>query len=83
MYSHFYSHLCAATAALVYAQNISNDHPAVEIFQDLETRTYYVQNLTGHLEQRIIHTILKWATNVLCLNSRMKVGAPNLLPFFF
>ena len=82
MYSHFYSHLCAATAALVYAQNISNDHPAVEIFHDLETRTYYVQNLTGHLEQRIIHTILKWTTNMLDLDSPMKVGALNL-PFFF
>ena len=76
---HFYDHLCAATTVFLDAQNISDDHPAVEIFHDLETKVYYFdENLSGHimeLARHIMHAILRWTD---MLNCHMKVGEPVL-----
>ena len=73
---HFYNHLCAATTVFLYAQNISDDHPALEILHDLETTAYYAnENSSGHilwLARCIIQAILRWAS---MLNSRLKVAA--------
>ena len=74
VYSHFYDHLCAATTVFLYAQNISDDHPAVEILHDLESTVYY--NLPVRLARCIIQAILMWAN---MLNYRLEVGAPALL----
>ena len=82
MYCHFYDHLCAATTVFLYAQNISDDHPAVGILRDLETTAYYVdEDMSGHiLMRRIIQAILKWAD---MLNCCLKVGVPYVLWFNF
>ena len=82
---HFYDHLCAATTVFLYAQNISDDHPAVEILHDLETAaysSYYVgKNLSGDiLARRIIQAIFKWTNMLKC---RLKVGARDVLWFSF
>ena len=68
----------------LYAQNISDDHPAVQFLHDLETTAYCVdKNSSGYilrLAQCIIQAILRWA-NKLDLNCRLKVGAPYVLWF--
>ena len=69
-------HLYAATTVFLHAQNISDDHPAVEILHDLETIACY--NLLGRLARCIIQAILRWAD---MLNCRLKVGAPYVLWF--
>ena len=82
--SHFYDHLCAATAVFLCAQNISDNHPAVEFLHDLETTTYNVdKNLSGYIQlqaQHVILAILRWADMVIC---RLKVGAPYVVWFHF
>jgi hypothetical protein len=74
---HFYNHLCAATTVFLYGQNISDDHPAVEILHDLETSAYHVdKNSSGYilrLARCIIKVILRWAN---MLNCRLKVATP-------
>jgi hypothetical protein len=74
-----YDHLCAATTDFLYAQNISDDHPAVEILRDLEITAYYVdENSSGYnLARRIIQVILRWAD---MLNCRLKVDMPYYVP---
>jgi hypothetical protein len=68
----------------LYAQKISDDHPAVEILHDLETTAYYVDNNpSGHilrLARCIIQAILRWTD---MLNCRLKIGAPYVLWFHF
>ena len=63
----------------VHAQNISDDHPAVEFLHDLEAIAYYVDNsLSGRgrrLTGRIIKDILRWAD---MLNSHLEVVRPSL-----
>ena len=80
---HFYNHLCAATTVFLSAQNISDDHPAVEILHGLETTTYCLnENSSGYvlrLARCIIQAILGWAN---MLNGRLKV-APYVLSFHF
>ena len=65
----------------VHARNI-DDHPAVEILHDLETKTYYVDDgrLSGRLARCIIRSILYWTD---MLNCRLKVGAPYVLWLHF
>jgi hypothetical protein len=65
---------------LARTQNISDDHPAVEFLNDLETTAYYVdENSSGYiLVRRIIHPILRWAN---LLNCRLKVRC-SLCNFF-
>ena len=64
----------------LHGQNISDDHPAVEILHDLETTSYYVdENLpfyTVKLANRIIHVVLRWAD---MLNYRLEVGVPYVM----
>ena len=49
-------------------QNISDNHPALEILHDLENTAYYVDKTSGNiLAQHIIQAILRWA-------EMMKVG---------
>ena len=64
------------------AQNISNDHPTVEILHDVETTAYYVdENLSGYiLVQFIIQAILRRVTNML--NWRLNVSAFYFILFF-
>ena len=80
---HFYDHLCAATLVL-YDQNISDDHPALEFLHDLETTAYYVDiNSAGYictLARFVIEAILRWAN---MLNCRLKVGAPSAMYYCF
>ena len=84
VFSYFYDHLCAATTDFLYAQNISDDHPAVEILHDLETTTYHVDKiLSGYilrLARWIIQVILRWANMLYC---RLKVGRPYVLWLHF
>ena len=84
VYSHFYDHLSAATTVFLYEQNISDDHPAVEILHDLETTAYFVdENWSVYilrLARLIIQAILRWAD---MLNYRLKVGALYVLWFHF
>jgi hypothetical protein len=79
-----YNHLYAATTYFFTAQNISDNHPAVEILSDLEARPYYLdKNLLGqklHLARRTFLAILRWADMLKC---RLKVGAPYVLWFHF
>jgi len=69
---HFYNHLCAATTVFLSGQNISGDHPAVEILHDLETMAYhdYVNEKSSdyilNLAQCIITAILRWANMLNC-----------------
>jgi len=60
---------------LFYAQNIPDDHPAVEFLVDLETTAYYVdKNSSGYIRRLarcIIEAILRWAY-MLDLHCRMK-----------
>ena len=57
-------------------QNISDDHPSVEILHHLENWAYSVgENMSVYivrLARCIIQTILRWANK---LNGRLKVGA--------
>jgi hypothetical protein len=78
--SHFYDHLCAATTVFLDAQNISDDHPAVEFLNDLEATTYYVdENSSGYILVRwIIYSILRWV-NMLNCRPLVKVGASYVL----
>ena len=66
------------------AQNISNDHPAVEFLRDLEATPYYFdENFLGrkiHLAQHIFQAILRWANKLKC---HLKVSAPYVLWFYF
>ena len=82
--SHFYDHLCAATTGFLHAQNISDNHPAVEILCDMEITAYYVDKNSSvyilRLARCIILDILRWAD---MLNSCLKVCAPYLLWIFF
>ena len=63
-----------------HAQNISSDHPAVEILRDLEATTYHVdKNILGQkfdLALHIFDAILRWAEMLKC---RLKVGVPYVL----
>jgi Ser/Thr protein kinase RdoA (MazF antagonist) len=65
---------------LLYAQNISDDHPAVEMLRDLENTTYRVDNNSSgyilRLAHSIIHVILRWAD---MLNCNLKVVLPYVL----
>jgi hypothetical protein len=67
-----------------FTQNVSDDHPAVEILHDLEMTAYYVdENSSGYilrLARSIIDAILSWAN---MLNCRLEVGAPYVLWFQF
>ena len=79
----FYDHLCAATKGFFSARNISDDHPAVEIIYDLETKAYCVDENSSEyyiLKRYIIQAILRWLN---ILNCRLKVGAPYILWFHF
>jgi len=75
---HLDGHLRAATTVFLYARNISDHHPAVEILRDLEscveTTAYYVdKNSSGYiLALCIIQVILKWGNMLIC---HLKVGA--------
>ena len=84
VFNHFYDHLCAATTDILYEQNISDDHPAVEILRDLETTAYHVDKILSEyilrLARWIIQVILRWANMLYC---RLKVGAPYVLWFHF
>ena len=60
----------------LYAQNISDDHPAVEILHDLEATAYYGEYSGYTLGRHFIRAILKWAN---MLKYRLKVGAPYVL----
>ena len=63
----------------LHAQNISDDHPAVELFHYLETTAYY--KLSGYiLARHIIYAILRWAN---MLNHRLEVGALNSVVSLF
>jgi hypothetical protein len=64
----------------LHAQNISDDHPAVEFLHELESTAYFVdKNLSGYILARcIIQAILGWANMLNCLN----VGALYVLLFF-
>ena len=69
---------------LLRAQNISDNHPAVELLHDLETTAYYVdKNLSGYSNRMLVRfiiqasSILKW-TNTM-LNYRLKV--PQWVPY--
>ena len=77
---YFYNHLCAATTVFLSAQNISDDHPAVEILRDLETTAYCVnENSSSYvlwLAGCIMQVTLRWAN---MLNCRLKVAAPYIL----
>ena len=81
---HFCGHLYATTTVFLHAQNISEDHPALEILHDLETTSFSVdKNLsfsTLEMAQRIIHVILRWTD---MLNCRLKVGVAYVLWFPF
>ena len=61
-------------------QDISDNHPAVEILHDLETISYYVDKNSSdyvlRLARYIIQAILRWAD---MLNCRLKVGTPYVL----
>ena len=52
----------------LYARNISDDHPAVQILHDLETKSYYVdEDMPGYiLARQFIGTILRWAGMLGC-----------------
>ena len=81
---HFYEHLCAATPVYYYLQNISDEHPALEILHDLETTAYRVDESlsdasASRLARCIIQDILRW-TNIL--DCHLKVGVPYVLCFF-
>ena len=78
---HFYGHLCAATTVFLDAQDISDEHPAIEILHDLETLTYSVDKdspffIFMQAQHIIIHVILRWAD---MLNCHLKVGVPYVL----
>ena len=64
------------------AQNIYDDHPALEILHVLETATYYVdENFSDHILSRcVIQVILRWAD---MLNCRLKVGVALCTLFYF
>ena len=69
--------LCEATTVFLNAQNISGDHPALEILHDLETITYYIdESLSDRLSRHIVQDILRWANMQNC---SVKVGAPYIL----
>ena len=77
-------HLCAATTDFFNAQNIFDDHPAIEILRNLEATAYYLdRNLLGQrlsLARRTFLAILRWAD---MLNCYLKVGAPHYFAFIF
>ena len=79
-----YYHLRAATRDFLNAQNISDDHPAVEFLRDLEATAYYLdKKLLGQklsLARPTFLAILKWADILHCL---LKVGAPGPLLSIF
>ena len=68
----------------LHVQNISDDHPAVQVLHELEAKAYYVDiNLSHHTLALVLRTfqdILRWAN---MLNRRLKVGALYLLWFHF
>ena len=55
------------------ADESPDDHPALNIIRDLETRAYYVdKSLSSPLSRFIIRTVLRWAENVI-YDSDLKV----------
>ena len=55
---HFYNHLCKATADFLYGQNISGEHPSLELFHYLETTVY--NKLSGSkLGRHVMYSILR------------------------
>jgi len=79
---HFYGHLCAATTIFLYARNISDDHPAVEILHDLETTAYYVDKNSSDfvlmLARCIIRAILRWTNMLNCCLKGVAVSVSNV-----
>ena len=69
-----------------HSQNISADHPAVEILHDLETTSYCVDKKSSgyilRLVRCVIQTILKWA-NMLRSRLEMPVGSAVAQCVFF
>ena len=64
----------------LYAQNIPDDHPAIEVLHDLETTAYYIDGDLPGYNLAIVQVILRWAN---MLNSRLKVVRPMYCGFTF
>ena len=78
---YFYDHLCKATTDFVYGQNISDEHPALELILYLETTAYNI--LSGlKLGQHVMFSILRWENKLNC-RPNLEVDAPYLLCFTF
>ena len=62
---YFYDHLCKATTDFLYEQNISDEHPALELLHYMETTAY--NNLSGFiLGQHLMYSILRWENMLNC-----------------
>ena len=78
---YFYDHLCKATTDILSGQNISDEHPALELLHYLETIAY--NKFSGfNLGQRFMYSVLRWE-NVLNSRPSLKVDVPYLLRIHF
>ncbi|KAF8816499.1 hypothetical protein BYT27DRAFT_7182055 [Phlegmacium glaucopus] len=59
-----YQHLCAATEDFLSGENIPGDHPAVQLFNTLDSTTYYDAHRScfmSSLAEYAFRSVLRWA----------------------